>query len=169
MVVTALSLDRRSCEADRDASPCEAGHQSVARAGAEAGADVETRSDRDHHHAAEHHRRARHDQLGFGEQREHEVDDDADLDRAVEHGSSRLDPQLEEPTLLLERLLGRGDEVRRCLYTNYCEGLDQKHKEVTCQLWDRDFDADDARTVPRSIDGKRRLIPPRWTPGTGSD
>jgi len=34
---------------------------------------------------------------------------------------------------------GRGAEVRRCVYTNYCEGLDQRHKEVTCQLWDRDF------------------------------
>ena len=34
--------------------------------------------------------------------------------------------------------LGRGAEVRRCTYTNYCEGLDQKHKQVTCQLWDRE-------------------------------
>ncbi len=57
---------------------------------------------------------------------------------------------------------GRGAEVRRCLFTNYCEGLDQKHKEVTCQLWDRDFAAPDGATVPRSIDGKRRLLPPPW-------
>lgn len=57
---------------------------------------------------------------------------------------------------------GRGAEVRRCKYTNYCEGLDQKHKEVTCQLWDRDFATPDAATVPRSADGKRRLLPPRW-------
>ena len=57
---------------------------------------------------------------------------------------------------------GRGEEVRRCIYTNYCEGLDQKHKEVTCQLWDREFDADDAASVTRSKDGKRRLVPPRW-------
>ena len=34
--------------------------------------------------------------------------------------------------------LGHGDAVRRCIYTNYCEGLDQRHKEVTCQLWDRE-------------------------------
>jgi 2,4-dienoyl-CoA reductase-like NADH-dependent reductase (Old Yellow Enzyme family) len=56
--------------------------------------------------------------------------------------------------------LGRGDEVRRCLFTNYCEGLDQKHKQVTCQLWDRDFR--DGAAVARSHDGKRRLDAPRW-------
>jgi hypothetical protein len=60
--------------------------------------------------------------------------------------------------------LGRGADVRRCIFTNYCEGLDQRHKQVTCQLWDRDFDAPDAATVPRSSDGKRRLLPPPWQP-----
>ena len=58
---------------------------------------------------------------------------------------------------------GRGAEVRRCKYTNYCEGLDQKHKEVTCQLWDRDFTSPDAASVARSSDGKRRLLPPAWS------
>ena len=58
--------------------------------------------------------------------------------------------------------LGRGGEVRRCLFTNYCEGLDQKHKEVTCQLWDRDFAAADGASVARSVDGKRRLVAPPW-------
>lgn len=57
---------------------------------------------------------------------------------------------------------GRGQEVRRCIYTNYCEGLDQKHKQVTCQLWDRDFSTTDADSAPRSHDGKRRLLPPAW-------
>jgi len=57
--------------------------------------------------------------------------------------------------------LGRGDEIRRCLYTNYCEGLDQKHVEVTCQLWDRVFDDGDPK---RTKDGKRRLEPPAWRP-----
>ena len=33
--------------------------------------------------------------------------------------------------------LGRGAEVRRCEFTNYCEALDQRHKQVTCKLWDR--------------------------------
>jgi 2,4-dienoyl-CoA reductase-like NADH-dependent reductase (Old Yellow Enzyme family) len=55
---------------------------------------------------------------------------------------------------------GRGAEIRRCIFTNYCEGLDQKHKEVTCQLWDREF-ADDF-AGPRSRDGKRRLVAPGW-------
>ena len=32
---------------------------------------------------------------------------------------------------------GRGEEVLLCRYSNYCEGLDQKHKQVTCELWDR--------------------------------
>lgn len=53
---------------------------------------------------------------------------------------------------------GRGAEVRRCLFTNYCEGLDQKHKEVTCQLWDREFEP--GEPIPLSRDGKRRLLAP---------
>jgi 2,4-dienoyl-CoA reductase-like NADH-dependent reductase (Old Yellow Enzyme family) len=57
---------------------------------------------------------------------------------------------------------GRGDEVRRCLYTNYCEALDQAHKEVTCQRWDRVFPEDESGAVPRSADGKRRLVAPAW-------
>lgn len=55
---------------------------------------------------------------------------------------------------------GRGAEIRRCLYSNYCEALDQRHKQVTCQLWDR-RGLDDA-SVARSSDGKRRLTPPPW-------
>src|SRR5690606_16708241 len=46
---------------------------------------------------------------------------------------------LADPDWWLKIELGHGSAVRRCIYTNYCEGLDQKHKEVTCQLWDRDF------------------------------
>ncbi|MEM6956798.1 MAG: NADH:flavin oxidoreductase [Myxococcota bacterium] len=56
---------------------------------------------------------------------------------------------------------GRGSEVRRCFFTNYCEGLDQKHKAVTCQRWDREFDVD--FTGLRSRDGKRRLTAPTWS------
>ena len=59
---------------------------------------------------------------------------------------------------------GRGSEVRRCIFTNYCEGLDQKHKEVTCQLWDREFDGDEGARAARSADGKRRLVAPPWRP-----
>lgn len=56
--------------------------------------------------------------------------------------------------------LGRGEEVRRCKYTNYCEALDTRHKQVTCQLWDRkEMDAPD---VTLSHNGKRRLLAPRW-------
>ena len=55
---------------------------------------------------------------------------------------------------------GRGNEVMLCRYSNYCEGLDQKHKQVTCELWDRQaLDADDAVLAS---DGKRRLTAPRW-------
>ena len=32
---------------------------------------------------------------------------------------------------------GAASEVRRCKFTNYCEALDQQHKQVTCKLWDR--------------------------------
>ncbi len=55
---------------------------------------------------------------------------------------------------------GRGGEVMLCRYSNYCEGLDQKHKQVTCELWDRQaLDADDAVLAS---DGKRRLTAPGW-------
>ena len=55
---------------------------------------------------------------------------------------------------------GRGAEVRLCLYTNYCEALDQRHRQVTCELWDRE--RLDEPGVRRTIDGKRRLTPPSW-------
>jgi len=54
---------------------------------------------------------------------------------------------------------GRGATVRQCEYKNYCEGLDQKHKEVTCQLWDRV--GLDEPGLMRSRDGKRRLVAPK--------
>ena len=50
--------------------------------------------------------------------------------------------------------------VRLCRYTNYCEALDQRHREVTCELWDRD--GLDQPCVVRSADGKRRLLAPDW-------
>jgi 2,4-dienoyl-CoA reductase-like NADH-dependent reductase (Old Yellow Enzyme family) len=57
---------------------------------------------------------------------------------------------------------GRGEEIRRCLFTNYCEGLDQAHKAVTCQLWDRALQPGEAPSdAPRTKDG-RRLVAPRW-------
>lgn len=56
---------------------------------------------------------------------------------------------------------GRGDEIRRCFFTNYCEALDQAHKEVSCQRWDRLFPEGEGE-VPRSRDGRRRLTAPRW-------
>ncbi len=55
---------------------------------------------------------------------------------------------------------GHGAEVIVCRYSNYCEGLDQKHKQVTCELWDRkDLDEPGIRL---SEDGKRRLLAPLW-------
>jgi 2,4-dienoyl-CoA reductase-like NADH-dependent reductase (Old Yellow Enzyme family) len=55
---------------------------------------------------------------------------------------------------------GYGDEVRRCVFTNYCEGLDQKHKQVTCKLWDRvELDGPDVKFAEG---GKRRLTAPPW-------
>jgi len=60
--------------------------------------------------------------------------------------------------------LGEGASVRRCKFTNYCEALDQRHKQVTCQLWDRDLEDPDPGSdkVALSHDGKRRLVPPAW-------
>ena len=67
---------------------------------------------------------------------------------------------LADPDWFRKTRAGRGDAVRLCEYTNYCEGLDQKHKQVTCKLWDRT--ALDAPDAPRSHDGKRRLVAPDW-------
>jgi 2,4-dienoyl-CoA reductase-like NADH-dependent reductase (Old Yellow Enzyme family) len=55
---------------------------------------------------------------------------------------------------------GQGGQVRLCLYTNYCEALDQRHREVTCELWDRE--GLDEPGLRRSTDGKRRLVAPAW-------
>ena len=69
---------------------------------------------------------------------------------------------LADPDWFRKVISGRGDAVRLCLYTNYCEALDQRHRQVTCELWDReDLDAPDAKLTS---DGKRRLTPPRWDP-----
>lgn len=70
---------------------------------------------------------------------------------------------LADPDWFAKVLEGQGADVRRCKFTNYCEALDQKHRQVTCQLWDRqDLDAPD---VMLSHDGRRRLTAParrRW-------
>ena len=71
---------------------------------------------------------------------------------------------LSDPDWFLKLSLGLGDQVRTCRYSNYCEGLDQKHKQVTCEQWDRV--ALDAPGVELSSDGRRRLVAPPWTPPT---
>jgi 2,4-dienoyl-CoA reductase-like NADH-dependent reductase (Old Yellow Enzyme family) len=65
---------------------------------------------------------------------------------------------LADPDWFTKVLTGRGAEVRLCMYTNYCEALDQRHREVTCELWDRE-DLDQPG-ITRSADGKRRLVAP---------
>jgi 2,4-dienoyl-CoA reductase-like NADH-dependent reductase (Old Yellow Enzyme family) len=67
---------------------------------------------------------------------------------------------LADPDWFLKTRLGRGEEVRRCTFTNYCEALDQMHKQVTCKLWDRV--ALDEPGISLSRDGRRRLLPPEW-------
>ena len=52
--------------------------------------------------------------------------------------------------------------MRRCVFTNYCEGLDQVHKPVTCKLWDHlDLDGDDTPL-------HRRRPPPAGGAGVGA-
>jgi dimethylglycine catabolism A len=69
---------------------------------------------------------------------------------------------LADPDWFRKLSLGYGADVRVCEYTNYCEGLDQKHKPVTCQLWDKhDLDAAGVKTTK---DGRRRLTAPDWVP-----
>ena len=75
-------------------------------------------------------------------------------------GSARQ--SLADPDWFLKARSGHGAEVRRCVFTNYCEGLDQMHRQVTCKLWDRqELDAD---KVTFSNDGRRRLVAPQWSP-----
>jgi len=57
---------------------------------------------------------------------------------------------LADPDWFEKMRAGRGDEIRRCQLTNYCEALDQRHKPVTCQLWDH----------PKGE--ARRLVAPPW-------
>ncbi len=57
---------------------------------------------------------------------------------------------LADPDWFEKMRLGRGAEIRRCQLTNYCEALDQRHKAVTCQLWDH------------PTGEPRRLIAPEW-------
>ena len=74
-------------------------------------------------------------------------------------GSARQ--SLADPDWFHKVQIGRGAEVRLCEFTNYCEGLDQKHKSVTCQLWDK---LEIGPGVKTSSDGKRRLVAPSWSP-----
>ena len=69
---------------------------------------------------------------------------------------------LADPDWFLKLKTGYGGEVRHCEFTNYCEGLDQSHKQVTCKLWDR-VDLDEPG-IGLSSDGKRRLTAPLWQP-----
>lgn len=68
---------------------------------------------------------------------------------------------LADPDWFLKMRLGAGDQIRRCDFTNYCEALDQKHKQVTCKLWDRE--ALDEPDIKLDHSGRRRLTAPGWT------
>ncbi|ODU09808.1 MAG: NADH oxidase [Rubrivivax sp. SCN 71-131] len=71
---------------------------------------------------------------------------------------------LADPDWFVKVRSGHGRAVNVCSYSNYCEALDEKHKEVTCSLWDRiDLATPGLRM---SADGKRRLVPPRWSAPT---
>ena len=67
---------------------------------------------------------------------------------------------LADPDWFIKVKLGRGDEIRRCTYTNYCEALDQAHRQVTCKLWDRK--ELDEPGIALAEDGRRRLLAPKW-------
>lgn len=67
---------------------------------------------------------------------------------------------LADPDWFIKVKLGRGAEIRRCTYTNYCEALDQAHRAVTCKLWDRV--ALDEPGIARVDEGRRRLLAPEW-------
>jgi 2,4-dienoyl-CoA reductase-like NADH-dependent reductase (Old Yellow Enzyme family) len=92
------------------------------------------------------------------------IHDFAQAEAILERGEADLIASarqtLADPDWFLKMRLGRGDEIRRCAFTNYCEGLDQKHHQVTCKLWDRvDLDEPD---IKLDVEVKRRLVAPRW-------
>jgi tRNA-dihydrouridine synthase len=84
---------------------------------------------------------------------------------------------LADPDWFRKLRLGLGQEVRRCVFTNYCEGLDQVHKPVTCKLWDHKQRASGAARqpggkstllrndddTPLTADGRWMTAPP-WEP-----
>ena len=70
---------------------------------------------------------------------------------------------LADPDWFRKVRLGQGTLVRRCVFTNYCEGLDQVHKPVTCRLWDHK--GLDEAGLALTADGRRRLVAPPWEPG----
>jgi len=72
---------------------------------------------------------------------------------------------LADPDWFRKVSLGRGDAVRVCEYSNYCEALDQKHVPVTCKLWDRT--GLDEPGILKTADGRRRLTAPIWEAGHG--
>ena len=67
-----------------------------------------------------------------------------------------------DPDWYLKTKLGLGNQVRVCIYSNYCEALDTRHKQVTCELWDRENK--DEPGIALTADGRRRLLPPDWDP-----
>jgi 2,4-dienoyl-CoA reductase-like NADH-dependent reductase (Old Yellow Enzyme family) len=70
---------------------------------------------------------------------------------------------LADPDWFKKLRLGRGVEVRACTYTNYCEALDQRHRAVTCKLWDRaDLDEAGAPILFEEGKSRRRLVAPPW-------
>jgi 2,4-dienoyl-CoA reductase-like NADH-dependent reductase (Old Yellow Enzyme family) len=72
---------------------------------------------------------------------------------------------LADPDWFAKVKLGRGNEVRRCTYTNYCEALDQAHRPVTCKLWDRFELAEPG--IAAVDEGRRRLLAPDWKERSG--
>jgi 2,4-dienoyl-CoA reductase-like NADH-dependent reductase (Old Yellow Enzyme family) len=69
---------------------------------------------------------------------------------------------LADPDWFVKVRTGHGEQVRRCTYTNYCEALDQAHRQVTCKLWDRK--QLDEPQIKMATDGRRRLLAPSWKP-----
>ena len=67
-----------------------------------------------------------------------------------------------DPDWFLKTKLGLGEQVRVCIYSNYCEALDTRHKQVTCELWDRENKEEPG--IALTADGRRRLLPPDWDP-----
>ncbi len=160
-------LDAGAGDADRHTPSGEAGHQPVPWPRAEAGADVQARADGDDPDPGEHHHDPHRQLIGFRDDREDEVDHQADLDGVQQRAESGRLPQ-RDPQQQQQQTRDDDDGAHRDageVADARVEHVPRRRPEVGRQQ-EGDPDAEqrqptDAPTDPldRSIDGEESTHP----------